>query len=302
MSQVTDSKDLHQDFPFLQKAENNPDRNDTTTEAGNEKVVGSDVECNMTSTDKTLCFIFINKSLSFEEASSLCSVNYSSRLPSVLSEEEVLGIAQSFNLSFWLGIKGSLVFDEPANRVWLENYWIYEEDYLENKWDIETFDIGIYWKNESYCAEAVYKGNTSVWNPRNCNEKSTVVVCQRLLLDETSKPMTDNMTLDDTQLQSDPSATTTYALLNSSTGMLNLQEKRDGQVSEPAFIDEKFVNLIGQELLFVVLSLLVSTALVLSTIKLTRFLREHRSKKRHYDDYLADSVEAVAFVFVRDDP
>ena len=143
--------------------------------------------CDLVSGDRSKCYFYRRRALSFVDSISFCSEELHAELPSKFDPGDESGIAEDLGLFFWAGARFRLHHDQTQNRIQLLNP---QDNFSERKWDFTAINLTIFWFNESYCAEAAPaadltpEGSSIVWTPKDCNQLSGSVLCERLLPSE----------------------------------------------------------------------------------------------------------------------
>lgn len=137
--------------------------------------------CDLVSSDKSKCYIYRSRALTFVDSIAFCRDELQAELPSNFDPEDESSIAEDLGLFFWLDATFRLHHDQAKNRIQLLNP---QDNFTERRWDFTAINLTIFWSNESYCAEAVpvpgeQASEGIVWAPKDCNQRSASVLCER---------------------------------------------------------------------------------------------------------------------------
>lgn len=145
--------------------------------------------CDLVSSDNSKCYFYRTRALTFGDSIAFCRDELQAELPSNFDPEDESGIAEDLGLFFWIAATFRLHHDQNKNRIQLLNP---QHNFTEMRWDFTAINLTIFWSNESYCAEAVPAeypapgGSSIVWAPKDCNQLSGSVLCERSLTPHTT--------------------------------------------------------------------------------------------------------------------
>lgn len=267
--------------------------------------------CDLVSSDRSKCYFYRNKTLTFADSMSYCKEILDARLPTEFNPDDESRIITDLGLSFWRRVKFRFHYDERMNRVNLmphnHLFGSSNKNSTEILWDFTAINFTIFWADDLYCAQASDARNKPrgkiVWAPKDCNQTADAVLCEKAFISTTTTTTVSQTT---TTARSVVSSQIPDVYDSSNSDRSNASERvvawgmTDPETSrqDEAFIrsailiftfSSHFRTILGTELLVALLTALLMSLLLLIVRHILRRTR-HRF-----------TVSGIALVYVKSD-